>query len=271
MIRFLYFLVFAVGGALAQDFSVIGAGDQEPVGALLSLGVFRPVHYTYQDFSDFDVRYRVQVFYTDSQRKNIDEKGFSKGHRFQVEWSYSHALKKVAEPRLFGSGDIEGSIIYAFNRRFQSSVHVILPTSYISRRDSLLAAGELGVYYNVLSPVYLVFSHFLSVNTHKRPFKNFSSSYIHNDALSLSHSVTWIQALSKKFLLQSSVGLYWLYGYGGKAHHVLQGEWRLVYSFKEGVSAFVSYVKTKKSKDALIFKQYIFYDSAFLAAFSIEI
>ena len=190
------FSLFCVHNVFAQNFSWSAGWTSLALRPL-------PVYYDHQNWRDFKLQHQMKLAYHFSKSK----KGFQK---IQVQTAYSHPLKQVPDPDIFGFQDMEVVLFYAFHSSLQVFVSGLLPLSKSSVKKPLTAAGSVGFSYFFPFPteqealLSLNFRQFLSLNTHHNLLKSFLESYIYNDLLSLNHELNITGPLYAGFVLESS-------------------------------------------------------------------
>ena len=229
-----------------------------------------PVYYDHQNWRDFTLQHQVEWAYNFSE----SGKGFQK---VQIQTAYSHPLKPVPDPDFFGFQDLSVVLFYAFNPSAQVFVSSFLPLSKSSVKKPLVGSGSLGVSYFFSLSKELVkllnlemhFRHFLSLNAHHNPLRNFLDSYIYNDLISLNHELSITGPAYAGFILESSLGLQSFYNYSSQVHHAWSAEMRFLYSWKN-LQLTVSYMRKWNSYDKIMLRTQHIYPYLFLAGISLH-
>ena len=229
-----------------------------------------PVYYDHQNWRDFTLQHQVELAYHFSKLK----KGFQK---VQIQMAYSHPLKPVPDPDIFGFQDLESSLIYAFNPSVQVFVSSLLPLSKSSVNKPKTVAGSVGISYFLsfskqpreLLNLGLRFRHFISLNAHQNVLRGFLESYIYNDLVSLNHELHITGPAYAGFVLESSLGFQNFYTYSNKVYNAWSAEIRLLYSWKN-FQLMASYVRKWSHYDKIVLRTQHTYPYFFLVGASLK-
>ena len=259
-ICFLFFLLFTQT-ALAQ----LWTGQWTSL-ALRSL----PIYYEHQNWRDFQFQHQVEFAY-DLSKFQI---GFQK---IQARLAYSHPLKPVPDPDVFGFQDLETLLIYAFNPSVQVFVGGLLPLSKASLKKPLVTAGSLGVSYllsfskdsHELLSLEILFRHFISLNAHHSVLRSFLESYIHNEIVSLNHEILVKSPVYAGFALESSMGFQNFYTYSNEVYNAWSAEIRLLYSWKK-LQMFASFMRKWSHYDKIVLRKENIYPYLFITGINLK-
>ena len=229
-----------------------------------------PVYYEHQSWKDFKIQHQVGLVYYFSK----SQKGFQK---VQVQLAYSHPLKPVPDPDLFGFQDLDTTLVYSFNPSFEVFASGLLPLSKASVKKPLVIAGSIGISYflsfaeKLQKPLELgvLFKHFVSLNAHQNVLRSFLESYIYNDLVSLNHEIHFIGLAYAGFALESSIGFQNFYTYSNNIYNTWSAEMRLLYSWKN-LKLFASYIRKWNYYDKVMLRTQHTYPYLFLAGITLK-
>ncbi len=229
-----------------------------------------PVYYDHQNWRDFKVQHQVGLAYHSSK----SQKGFQ---AVQMRLAYSHPLKPVPDPDLFGFQDLETILVYSFNPSIQVFASSLLPLSKASIKKPLVVAGSIGVSY-LLSltkevqktlDLGLFLKHFISLNAHQNVLRSFLESYIHNDLIALNHEIHLQGPSYAGFTLEPSIGFQNFYTYSDKFYNTWSAEVRLLYSL-EYLQLFASYIRKWSYYDKIVLRTQHVYPYRFLVGITLK-
>ncbi len=213
-----------------------------------------PIYYDHQNWRELTVQHQAGLNYRFSKAQT----GFQE---VQVQLAYTHPLKLVPDPDLFGFQDLTAVLVYAFNPFLQVFAGSLLPLSRSSIKKPLTAAGSAGVSYFFSFPeelgevlrLTLHFRHFISLNAHHNVLRSFLESYIHNDFIVLNHEFHIKGPSYAGFSLESSAGFQNFYTHSHKLYNTWSAEMRLLYSWKY-LQLFASFARKWSYYDRIVLR-----------------
>ena len=134
-----------------------------------------PMYYDHQkNWRELKIQHQAGLNYHFSK----SQKGFQK---VQVQLAYSHPLKPVPDPDLFGFQDLSAVLFYAFNSSVQVFAGSLLPLSKASIKKPLVSAGSMGLSYflqfteerHKFFQLRALFTHSISFNAHHNVLRSF--------------------------------------------------------------------------------------------------
>ena len=221
--------------------------------------LYRPIHYSQDKWNDLTA-YHNLLFSLKFEKPLFEILPPSLEFSFGV--SYSHPLKRVSVPQIYGWRPVQIGVKYPWSSSYQIFAHGV--SSYLKDFDTapLLFGLEVGGRKTfIYKKFYWDWSHFISLNAPRYLLRSFLGSYFHNNLLSLGTVVDGYTPTYKGFQLHSRWGFYAFYTYSRSVYYTWDSEWILSYSMKRW-SFFASWIHSFNSREFLNTQNFNPYDKA---------